>query len=586
MMAHGQHNGGTIVTRSAPWLIVIAIAVYASGCGSPAPSSVAPPAPDPAALVAHSQIFRKGVERVTEGVYVAIGYSLANSILLEGDDGVVIVDTLESRGRAEEVLAAFRTITDKPVRAVILTHNHADHVFGGQVFTGGDPGIPVYAHASTSAEIDRVVSVINDATYVRSMRMFGQLLHESGAANAGIGPGLDFHPDQMALARPTHTFEDQLDLEIAGLRLQLIHAPGETPDQICVWMPDKKVLIPADNIYQAFPNLYTIRGTAYRDVMLWVDTLDRMRTLDAAFLVPCHTRPLVGREAITETLTAYRDAIQFVHDQTVRGMNQGKSAAELAATLRLPPHLEQHPWLQPFYGTVPWSVKGIYDGYLGWFDGNGVTLDPLPPAEQSQHWMDAFTSGVPLPEQARQALAQGEIAWAAELADHWLRVAPEDPDARATLAAALDALGAQHPSANGQNYLRSQAAELRGDLVITPTDKSTLPDDFLESLPLDRFMRALPVRLKAEETLDLDERAVFHFTDVDAHYTVHIRRGVAEVRAEATPGASLAVTTTSSTWKRLATKKQSPVLALATGDLQVEGGVLALRRFLAFFDSN
>jgi alkyl sulfatase BDS1-like metallo-beta-lactamase superfamily hydrolase len=571
--------------RSTRPFIAIALAAILGACGASPPAPAPPPPANPAALAAHSQLFRKGVEEVTEGVYAAIGYSLANSILLEGEDGVVIVDTLESRGRAEEVLAAFRAITDKPIRAVILTHNHADHVFGGQVFTGGDPSIPVYAHATTSAEIDRVVSVTNDATYGRSMRMFGQLLRESGAPNAGIGPGLDFHADQMALARPTHTFEDRLDLEIAGIRIQLIHAPGETPDQICVWLPDKKVLIPADNIYQAFPNLYTIRGTAYRDVLLWVETLDQMRTLEAEFLVPCHTRPLVGRDPIAETLTAYRDAIQYVHDQTVRGMNQGKSPGVLAATIRLPPHLEQHPWLQPFYGTVPWSVKGIYDGYLGWFDGNGATLDPLPPAERSGRWLEAFTAGVPLPDQARQALDQGDFSWAAELADHWLRVAPEDPAARAALATALDALGAQHPSANGQNYLRTQAAELRGDLVITPTDKSTLPDDFLESLPLDRFMRALPVRLKAEETFAIDELATFHFSDLNVHYTIHLRRGIAEVRAVDAPGAPLAVTTTSTTWKRLATKKLNPAIALATGDLQVEGGILALRRFLAFFDN-
>lgn len=327
------------------WSRVVAAAMVLMlpfGCGGSKPATPPPPPPPASdALALQSKLFQKGVERVCDGVYAAIGYSLANVILLEGDDGVVIVDTLESRGRAEEVLAAFREITPKPVKAVILTHNHADHVFGGLVFTGGNSAIPVYAHATCSAYIDRIVSVVNDATYTRSMRMFGQLLRASGVANAGIGPGLDFHTDQMALARPTQTFEDALDIEVAGLKIRLMHAPGETPDQICAWLPEKKVLISADNIYQAFPNLYTIRGTTNRDVMEWVNTLDMMRGLGADYLVPCHTRPLVGHDAIAETLTAYRDAIQFVHDQTVRGMNKGKTAAELAATLRLPPHLEQ-----------------------------------------------------------------------------------------------------------------------------------------------------------------------------------------------------------------------------------------------------
>src|SRR5690606_12671130 len=151
--------------------------------------------------------------------------------------------------------------------------------------------------------------------------------------HAGIGPGLDYHPEQMALHRPTHTFEDALDLTIAGVDIRLIHAPGETPDQLVVWLPQQRVLIPADNVYQAFPNLYAIRGTAYRDVMQWVESIDIMRDLSPEYLVPCHTRPVYGAEAVMDVLTAYRDAIQFVHDQTVRGLNLGKTPDQLASEI-------------------------------------------------------------------------------------------------------------------------------------------------------------------------------------------------------------------------------------------------------------
>ena len=528
--------------------------------------------------------FEKGVETVTDGVHVAIGFGLANAVMLEGDDGVVIVDTMESRSRAEEVLAAFREITDKPIEAVILTHNHADHVFGGQVFTEGRDDIPVYAHATTSALIDEVVSVISGAIYTRSMRQFGQLLPEGHAPHAGIGPDLGYRAEEMALARPTHTFEDTLDLEIAGIRMQLIHAPGETPDQVIVWLPDKGVLLPADNIYQAFPNLYAIRGTPYRDVLQWVESLDRMRALEAEYLVPGHTRPVVGASSVGEVLTAYRDAIQFVHDQTVRGMNRGRTPDALASEIRLPPHLEHHPWLQPHYGTVAWSVKAVYAGYMGWFDGDAATLEPLPPHERSQRFAGALADGRPLAEQARDALAGEDFAWAAELAAHWWRIEPGNAEAAETLAAAFEALASRHPSANGRNYYRTQAAEIRGELTIVPTDRSVVPDDFIESVPIDRFMRALPVRLKAEEVLELDQAAVFHFTDLDTHYTIHIRRGVAEVQPHAHPAPGLTITTTSAEWKRLATGKRNPVAAVGTGSIQIEGGALALSRFLGHFE--
>ncbi len=562
--------------------------VHLSACGD---GRVEPTVPvstvtSPEAAAIHAELFRKGVEKVTEGVHVAIGYSLANSILLEGDDGVVIVDTLESSGRAEEVFAAFREITDKPVKAVILTHNHADHIFGSAVFTGGNAEIPVFAHATTAEYIGKIVSVVSDATYVRSMRMFGQLLPKTDVPHAGIGPGLDYHPDQMALQWPTETFEDEREIEVAGIRMRLIHAPGETPDQICVWLPDTKVLLPADNVYQAFPNLYTIRGTEYRDVMKWVDTIDMMRGLGAEFLVPSHTRPLAGREAIEEMLTAYRDAIQFVHDQTVRGMNKGKTAAELAVEIRLPPHLEFHPWLQPYYGTVPWSVKGIYDGYLGWFDGNAATLEPVAPGDRSQKWADAFSAGLSLPEQAKAAVQSGDFAWAAELADHWVRLEPDNVDARQVLAAAFDGLAQKQTSPNGNNYFLSQAAELRGKLDIEPTDKSLIPDSFIEGLPIDRFMHALAVRLRAEDTLDVNELAQFRFTDIGKDYTVHIRRGVAEIRARTVDTPDLLITSTTTAWKKLATRKLGAAQALLTGDLHIEGGVLAMNRFMGYFELN
>jgi alkyl sulfatase BDS1-like metallo-beta-lactamase superfamily hydrolase len=303
-------------------------------------------------LQAHTAEFRQEVIKVTDGVFVAVGFGLANSILIEGDDGVIIVDTMESRSEAEAVKAAFAEITDKPIRGVILTHNHTDHIYGGSVFTGNDPSVEVWAHASTEYYIDRIVSMISSAISLRSMRMFGQFLTDAEVENAGIGPKLAFKTEEMALARPTHTFEESTDIEIAGVKLTLVHAPGETPDQLFVWLPEKRVLLPGDNFYRAFPNLYTIRGTAYRDVLDWVEALDKMRSHRPTYLVPSHTRPLEGEDYIYEHLTAYRDAIQFVHDQTIRTMNKGMTPDQAVGFVKLPPHLAENEFLRPFYGTV------------------------------------------------------------------------------------------------------------------------------------------------------------------------------------------------------------------------------------------
>ena len=147
---------------------------------------------------------------------------------------------------------------------------------------------------------------------------------------------------------------------------------------------EKKLLLPGDNVYKAFPNLYTIRGTLDRDVLEWARSIDRMRALRPDHLAPSHTRPVSGAERIQGILTAYRDAIQYVHDQTIRGMNQGLTPDELVDRIELPPHLKSHPYLQEYYGTVEWSVRAVFSGYLGWFDGDTAPLSPASPHERAE----------------------------------------------------------------------------------------------------------------------------------------------------------------------------------------------------------
>ena len=247
----------------------------------------------------------------------------------------VIVDAMESVEAALPVKEAFSKITSKPVKGIIYTHFHPDHIGGATIMAGNDDP-EVYSHESTQHHLNRIANITLETTYRRGMRQFGSLLPEGGVVNCGIGPEFRFNENSsIGVLVPTQTFGKQpLELEIAGIKLVLVHAPGETPDQISIWLPQKKVLLPADNFYKSFPNLYAIRGTAYRDVAQWVKSLDKMRELNAEYLVPHHTRPLIGKDTIYETLTNYRDAIQFVHDQTIRLMNQGLTPPEIVEKVK------------------------------------------------------------------------------------------------------------------------------------------------------------------------------------------------------------------------------------------------------------
>jgi len=573
-------------------LIAVVLSVGIGGCKqtaelSDATFTAAPTAPNASAeaLFAHSREFEKAVIAVADNVHVAVGYGLANSIMIEGDDGLIIVDTLESTENAKAVLAEFRKISHKPIKAIILTHNHADHIFGASVFAEGNTDIPVYAHASTNTHIDNVINVIRPAIYNRSMRMFGNYLDEHQRPNDGIGASLAMGDlKKVGLLRPTETLSDRRTLTIAGVRLELMHAPGETDDQLMVWLPDQKVLLPADNFYKAFPNLYTIRGTGYRDVLSWVRSLDRMRRLPAEYLVPSHGRPLSGAETIQTRLTNYRDAIQYVHDQTVRGINRGLTPDQLARTVHLPSHLAEDPYLQEFYGKVAFSVRNIFNGYLGWYSGAGEDLMPLSPAARAERWEQALTEGKSLVMLAQQALDNSDHQWALELAALVLATDPADSVAIAIKAEALMALGEAEANSTARNYLMTLALEARGQVLPQQPPSKDMPLEVVLSFPIDSVMNAMPVKLKAEECLELTLSVGFEFSDLNRHFTVTVRRGVAEVTEGMVGEPAARVRVSANDWKQIVSGHRNLLAAYAGRDLQVGGSIGDLVRFLSLFE--
>ena len=287
-------------------------------------------------------------------------------MLIEGDHGNIIIDTLESRESARQVLEDFKKISTEKIVAIIYTHNHGDHVFGTDVFMENNKeNIKIYSHSKTREILDTTLGLVQQITFQRAARQFGIYLNEeTGAINDGIGLKLNLDKDgKRGLVYPTDTFDGKSKtLNICGRELILYHAPGETDDQIVVFMPKEKVLFAADNIYKSFPNLYAIRGTTTRDAIQWARSLDLMRNLRSNYLIPSHTKPFEGEENIYEILTIYRDAIQFVHDQTVRFMNKGFTPDEIIGNkfVELPKHFKEHPFLQEFYGTVDWFRRFFF----------------------------------------------------------------------------------------------------------------------------------------------------------------------------------------------------------------------------------
>jgi len=538
------------------------------------------------ALDRHGEEFREDVIEVTDGVYVAVGFGIANSIMIEGDDAVTIVDTMESLEAAERIAERFRAITDKPVRAIIYTHSHPDHIHGAPAFINDDNPVDIYAHRSLEKAVDQTVSVLQPIITQRSFRMYGSRLPDADRTNVGIGPFVDLQEHStLQILRPTQTFQDELSITVGGVEVILKHAPGETDDQVVVWLPQQKVLLPGDNFYRAFPNLYTIRGTSYRDPKTWADSLEMMRDLEPEYLVPGHSRPMTGKAEIRKHLTDYRDAIRYVYDQTIRMMNAGKTPDDIAHEIRLPPRLAQSPFLQEFYGKPEWSARMVFGGTLGWFDGNPSNLHPTPPREKAERMAQLAGGEEALMTAVEKAAGNEDHQWVLELTDYVLRLSPEHPAATEHRIVALQALAAAETNPGARHYYLTSAAELAGNITL-PLMAVTPNDTMLEGIPIRAFFDGMSVNLEGDAAWDIYQSVVFEFPDLEQSFTLTVRGGASELRKGASEDAGIHVRIDSLDFKRMLAGIRNPALAILSDFEYVQGGRIGFTRFIQLFEPN
>lgn len=412
-------------------------------------------------LRAQSAEFRREVIEVASGVYVAVGYAASNVVLIQGQDGSIIVDTATDSVAARAIVEAFGPRLRRPVRAIVYTHSHPDHTGGARVFAGDDaPDIVSHEQfLRTTPDVGRAGRDGGD--------QFGMSLPASQFINAGVQAefGRVVPPDREGYLPPTQTFGgEELSLTLAGVRLQLLHTPGETPDTVAVWLPQARVLMPGDNFFRAFPNVAPIRGSRLRSPDAWLRSLDRVIALTPEHVVPSHTRPVLSAAAAGAALTAYRDGLKSIVDQTLDGIRNGERPDELVGHVKLPRGLSDHPFLQEFYGSVEWTVRGIYADQVGWFDGNATKLFPLPEKGRATRLVSLIGGVDRVVERGRGALAAGDFAWAAELADYVLVNDAAHVEARRVKAQALTELGERQVNAIARNYYLTTAQFLLRDL--------------------------------------------------------------------------------------------------------------------------
>lgn len=516
----------------------------------------------------------KQIVRLGEHVYCAVGYALSNVTMIVVEGGKVIVDTTESVTAAREIRAAFDGIVPGPVKAIIYTHSHPDHVLGTTIFH--EPGVKIWAHACFHDEMRTQMGTISRTFRRRAARQFGDRLPPDRIFPTGIGPRLRLDDNTVPpLLFPTNTFRGRASLSFGDDVLELHEAPGETRDHLFVHVPRHRTIVAGDNIYRAFPNLYAIRGVAPRPARDWVDSLDHMRLLAPAYLAPGHTEPIFGAARIDEILTVYRDAISYLVATVIRLTNEGHTPDDMVHMIQLPEHLATHPYLQETYGNLEWSIRGIYEGYLGWFDGNPTKLAPLPPSTHAARLTELAGGTDNLEQTIAQELSTGDPQWAAELCDVLLAGRHRIPQVRRWKAEAIDLLAARSDHPVAKHYYFSAAEELRG-VSLTPA-RAPINADTLRDVPVELLLESLPMRLRVETTHNMTLRVGFDFTDSDLQFQFIIRCGVGEVRRGLTEPTDFTVITTEKDFKALVSGTLRAAQAALTGRLRCTGGLRKLR---------
>ncbi len=334
-----------------------------------------------------------------------------------------------------------------PVRWIVLTHAHGDHT--GGVALWKQPGTRVLAQRQ-HVEFMHYQARLEGFFAARNAAQFGRPRPESKPWPGNFGAKLV----------PTDLFDEKFEFEVGGVKFEVLHTPGETPDHATVWVPQYKAAFVGDNFYRSFPNIYTLRGTPPRWPLEYVRSLNRVLELKPEIVLPSHGLPMRGNAAITRELTRYRDAIQFVHDEVVRGMNAGKDVWTLMREVRLPKELD----VGESYGKLEWSVRGIYEGYAGWFDGNVTSMYPTPAASVHPELVKLAGGPDVLASRAREHVAAGRPVEALHLTDIALAA---EANHKATLEArlkALDLLQARCRNTNERGWLDHASSVTREKL--------------------------------------------------------------------------------------------------------------------------
>ena len=530
-----------------------------------------------------------GLFEVAEGVYQVRGYDISNMTLVEGDEGVIVVDPLVSPECAAAALALYRQARgDRKVTAVLHTHSHVDHFGGIRGVVSQGEAVPIWApQGFTDAAVSENV-IAGSVMVRRAAYMYGSNLERGprGQVDVAIGKGVSTgRPSLMAITDEVTETGQQATIDGVLFEFQMV-PETEAPAELNFFLPERGALCIVETATQVLHNILTIRGAQVRDALWWSQCLNESIELfgeRAEVLFAGHHWPTWGTEEIVELLGAQRDLYRVLHDQTIRLASEGFNGEEIAERIELPESLAALWHTRGAYGSLRHNARGIYQRYFGVYDGNPVNLDPLTPTDAGSRYVEAIGGADRALEIAAQALATGDERWAATLAGHVVFAEPDNAAARELQAAAFEQLGYQTENATWRNAYLTGASELRDG--VSPKGLRAQAPDIVRALQTGQLFDAMGTRINAERAAQNNLTVAWNFTDIDEQWTLRVTSGaLSTVAGKLAPDAQATVTTTRATLNSLILQEIDAMEAFGSGAITVDGDPMALAGFLGLLD--
>lgn len=533
-----------------------------------------------------------GLFEVTDGIYQVRGMDLANMTIVEGDSGLIIIDPLLTPTTARAALDLYlQHRPAKPVVAVIYTHNHVDHFAGVRGIVSDEDisqrRVRIYAPEGFMEHAVSENVIAGNAMTRRAMYMYGTQLPAGpdGHIDNGLGKALSL--GTLTLIPPTDTIARSGRQQIDGVDIDFHMAQGsEAQAEIMLYFPAARVLNTAEVTSHQLHNIYTLRGAEVRDASRWSRYIDEVleeygpRT---DILIAQHHWPVWDQAGVREFLSVQRDLYKYIHDQSVRLMNQGYRPDQIAEQLRLPESLAQQWIARDYYGTLRHNARAIYQKYLGWYDANPANLNPLPSQQAARKTLEYMGGIDQVITRAERDFAEGEYRWVASIMSQAVFAEPDNQTARELNAAALEQLGYQAESGPWRNAYLSGALELRNG---TPAHEAgALASDLLQALDTGMFFDLLGVRLNGPRAEGKHIVTNWHFTDSDEHYRLNLQNAtltwLPDRRADQ---ADASISLSRATLNSILLQQRTFTEAIQAGEIRIQGDPGKLGELLGLMD--